>query len=119
MHPAGLSHIEHRLQACEKVAISERRLRIRTEKTAGEKRMPDNHHFDWARFVVHFIFGALLGALAGFTTWFLWFGREPYGWLVIAAPAVAIGLLAGFFGDRFWESFREPSWWNPFTWWWW
>jgi hypothetical protein len=80
--------------------------------------MPDNRHFDWARFLVHFVIGAMFGALAGLYTWSVWFDQASHGWMAMAAMAVFIGLLAGFLGDHFWESFRERSWWNPFTWWW-
>ena len=58
---------------------------------------------DWARIVIHGLFGLVVGAVIGLSLWteFPWQG--PGGWLIIAIPAVAAGAIAALLGDRFWD----------------
>lgn len=69
--------------------------------------------FDWFRFGVQFFFGALFGGLFGF---YLGAGAasRTTAWLVTIFAALAVGLIAGLWGDRFWESFQSIF--NPFRW---
>jgi hypothetical protein len=63
--------------------------------------------YDWFRFWVHFVFGALLGALACLFFWMNnWHpGLSP--WLCVILYSLATALLGGLFGDRFWEWFLK------------
>jgi hypothetical protein len=60
------------------------------------------HNYDWLRFWVHFVCGALLGGLLGIH----W--QSP---LWICGCALAVGLVAGIWGDRFWNRFLENMRW--------
>jgi hypothetical protein len=75
----------------------------------------DAHDYDWLRFWIHFVCGALLGGLLGTGSWLHhWHsGMSPLFW--IGGCALAAGLVAGIWGDRFWESFLEDIRW--FRWW--
>ena len=56
---------------------------------------------DWAKFIIHFVFGVLLAGLIGF-----WLFRLDDSFIPCTAGlAVVLGLLGGFFGDRFWTGF--------------
>ena len=72
---------------------------------------PDNS--SWTGFFVHFVFGAVLGGLLGTAVWgWALDGQSAMaGLLCIGGGALLLGLIAGFFGDRFWESFRGLEWW--------
>src|SRR5215467_7509750 len=74
----------------------------------------DDRPFEPGRFVVQFFFGAVFGAFAGFCLGVMIAPEPVQIWLWVLGMAIALGLLAGFLGDRFWDSFRE--WWNPFRW---
>lgn len=82
--------------------------------------MSSYKRFDWSGFFVHFVLGALVGAVLGFGFWV----RSPEaastsmtpGMFYIGGGALVGGLSAGLMGDRFWESLGDWfSWW----WWWW
>jgi len=75
----------------------------------------ENRPFNWVRFLVQFMFGAGFGAIAGF---YLAASADSQiiGILVISGMALLVGLIAGLWGDRFWESFRDGGFWNPFRW---
>jgi hypothetical protein len=81
---------------------------------------PTNGRFDWWRFWVHFAFGAVLGGLAGVYLWVRYWPHSPLGWLAIPAVGIPLGVVAGYFGEQYWESFRDRGWWNPLNWfhWW-
>src|SRR5438552_1157778 len=60
--------------------------------------------FDWFRFAVQFFFGALFGGLFGFYLSAHADSRSTV-WLATLGGALVVGLIAGLWGDRFWESF--------------
>jgi 2-amino-4-hydroxy-6-hydroxymethyldihydropteridine diphosphokinase len=75
--------------------------------------VPEIPKFDWFGFWVHFFFGAILGALLGFsicsqlssiTSWI------P-GISLICVCAILVGLIAGSFQEGFWEVFKDRFWW--------
>jgi hypothetical protein len=72
----------------------------------------DNGPFNWVRFLVQFLFGAVFGAIAGF---YLAASGDSriIGILVISGMVLFVRLIAGLWGDRFWESFRDGGFWNP------
>jgi hypothetical protein len=71
-----------------------------------------NHDYDWFRFWVHFVCGALLGAGLGFFSWMHNWHAGLSPWLPIGGSAFALALLGGIFGDRFWDWFlRNLRWW--------
>lgn len=62
--------------------------------------------FDWLRFCIHFIFGAFIGALIGFVLVFAWFDLPTLASLILfCVCTVAVALLGGLYGDRFWDAF--------------
>jgi hypothetical protein len=73
--------------------------------------MPKNADRDWVGFWVHFVFGAILGAVIGLWVWgrpvFRLYDSSLAGFLCIGGGALLGGLLAGFGRDSFWESFRR------------
>jgi hypothetical protein len=75
----------------------------------------DRRPFDWVRFLVQFFFGAVFGGIAGF---YLAASAGSLGVAIASASVMAliVGLVAGCWGDRFWESFRDGGLWNPFRW---
>jgi len=80
-----------------------------------EPMMDDEPPFSWAGFLVQFFFGAILGALFGFRAWARssW-GTSPEmfpGMYFVIGGALIVGLIAGFFGDRFWKDFIRRWWW--------
>jgi hypothetical protein len=75
----------------------------------------DDRPFNWARFLVHFFFGGLFGGIFGLYM-AQYVSERSYAILTVVVSALLVGLVAGFWGDRFWESFRDGSWLNPFRW---
>jgi sulfite exporter TauE/SafE len=75
----------------------------------------DNRPFNWLRFLVRFVFGAIFGGIAGLSLAARADSRSG-AILVASAMALFVGLIAGLWGDRFWESFRDGGFWNPFRW---
>lgn len=73
----------------------------------GKPRKEQDTPYDWERFWVHFVCGALFGALCGFLFWFSnWTpGLSPL--FCIGFTSLAIALLGGVFGDRFWYAFLK------------
>jgi hypothetical protein len=71
--------------------------------------MPNGQPFEWGRAIVHFIFGAALGALVGWGA----AARFDYSaWLTVPLTALGVGLIAAVYTDNFWLSFRDPGWRN-------
>ena len=70
---------------------------------------------DWMRVVIHGLIGAVFGAAAGFGAWAFAFTEINLA-LWLGAWAIAVGLVAAIWGDRFWTSLKENQWWNPFDW---
>ncbi len=68
--------------------------------------MTDNN-YDWERFRIHFICGAAVGAMIGAAVWMREWHPGMSGWLWIGGLSLAVGLLGGVYGDRFWEWFLE------------
>jgi hypothetical protein len=64
---------------------------------------PTEQPYDWQRFWIHFVFGALFGALIGFFSWFRNWYPGLSVWHCIVIPSLALALLGGIYGDRFWE----------------
>jgi len=64
---------------------------------------------DWGKAIVHFICGALLGAIAGFGSWAFWTGGESVALclLFVVAGGLILGFLAAAFLEQFWESLKE------------
>jgi hypothetical protein len=75
----------------------------------------DNRPFDWGRFLVQFMVGAIFGGIFGF---YLAAAADSATdrILGVSIMALLVGLVAGWWGDRFWESFRDGGLWNPFRW---
>jgi hypothetical protein len=73
--------------------------------------MSYHNRSDWSGFFVHFVCGAIIGAVLGFGIWV----KSPEatsvptspGFFYIGGSALIIGLIAGFVGDRFWQSFGD------------
>ena len=74
----------------------------------------ENERINWQVFCLRFFFGAIFGALIGVygwahladgTSWFL-------GAICIGIGALIAGLCAGYYGEEFWESFRDNNWWK-------
>jgi hypothetical protein len=57
---------------------------------------------DWLEFWVRFVCGAIFGAVVDLGTMI----DAPHPWLVLAAFCLVFGIIAGWFGDRFWELLR-------------
>ena len=66
---------------------------------------------DWFAFGVRFFFGALLGLFLGirFGVYFFEFGMAC--WLLILGSTVLLGLVAGYWGDAFWQGLKYWFWW--------
>ena len=73
--------------------------------------------YDWERFWIHFVFGALLGVFIWvvFSARYSIFGIASWHWPWAAGFCLAMALLGGIFGDRFWTWFLENLRW--FRWW--
>ncbi|ABQ26290.1 hypothetical protein Gura_2102 [Geotalea uraniireducens Rf4] len=71
--------------------------------------------YDWQRFWIHFVCGALIGGGIGFFYWFRHWHAGLSVWGCTAFPSLALALLGGVFGDCFWEGFlkfiRRWYWW--------
>ncbi len=67
---------------------------------------------DWFEFWVRFVCGALLGVLFWFSTFSPPSLTGWQGYPALGGSALLFGLLAGWFGDRFWAVIlRLWSWW--------
>jgi hypothetical protein len=73
--------------------------------------MSNNRRFDWAGFLVHFFFGAVIGAVMGFGLWVKSSSATSPsltpGLYYIGGAALVLGLIAGCLGDRLWHSFAD------------
>jgi hypothetical protein len=63
-----------------------------------------NDNYDWERFWIHFVFGALVGGLIGIAIW-------GQGWFWVIGTSLVVATLGGVYGDRFWEWFLESLRW--------
>lgn len=64
--------------------------------------------YDWERFWIHSIFGALVGAVVGA----LFCARTGlFSWFWFGAFSLGVAVLGGIYGDRFWERFLEMFGW--------
>lgn len=70
--------------------------------------------YDWERFWIHFIFGALVGAIMGLVFWARYWHHGSSAALCVGGFFLVVALLGGIWGDRFWEWFLES-----FRWMWW
>jgi hypothetical protein len=70
---------------------------------------------DWTGRILHFLFGAVLGAPIGLCVWFWWNPAQAGGWVLIPAVAVILGLLGAVWGDRLWYGLGRifRHWWLP------
>jgi hypothetical protein len=57
-------------------------------------------NIDWAKFVLHFIFGVFIGVILEIG-WGIFFDIES--WVDLIWLPIVIGILGGMYGDRFWE----------------
>ena len=76
--------------------------------------MSEHQKRDWAKTRLHFVCGGLMGAGVGLYFWFdsTWNDSWLIGAAFIIGGGVALGILAGFFLDDFWENFlRLFRWW--------
>lgn len=75
----------------------------------------ESHPFKWLRFAVRFVFGAIFG---GIFALYLAASAESRSdaLLIIVILTLLFGAVSGFWGDRFWESFRDSGFWNLFRW---
>jgi hypothetical protein len=64
---------------------------------------PHEQAYDWQRFWIHFVCGALFGAVLGALFWFRNGDSGLSAWLCIGGVSLAVALLGGVLGDRFWE----------------
>jgi len=65
--------------------------------------MGENKSYDWQRFWIHFVCGALFGAGIGFCFWLQNWPSGLPAWVYITFLSLAIALLGGIYGDSFWE----------------
>lgn len=59
---------------------------------------------NWQRFIIHFIFGVVIGAIAGYGFWLCDFDASIPLSVCILGGALIFGLLGAVLGDEFWES---------------
>lgn len=69
--------------------------------------MHSKRPFDWLGFAVRFFFGAAFGLFLSFGLWIRGTPDEVSGWIVLPAGAAVFGVLAGFFGDEFWQKLGD------------
>lgn len=70
-----------------------------------------NGKINWPLSALHFFFGAILGAGLGFMAWGR-SGRGASGIACVGAGALIAGLIAGFYGEDFWEELKDSHWWR-------
>lgn len=70
---------------------------------------------DWIGRVLHFVFGAFIGAFMGLSMWTRIEVSNDHGWIMIPIGAMIIGLLGAIWGDRLWYSIGKifKFWWLP------
>jgi len=78
-------------------------------------RRPAEEPYDWERFWIHFICGALAGAGMGTLIWIRFWHQGPSAWLVIGVSSLLSAVMAGVFGDIWWwqmiNAWRSRRWW--------
>jgi peptidoglycan/LPS O-acetylase OafA/YrhL len=64
---------------------------------------------DKMKMIVHFVFGFVLGAVAGFAKWLCW--SEIHTWsgaiMWIGGGALILGCVAAYLDDSFWENIKD------------
>jgi hypothetical protein len=75
-----------------------------TRKGPEDRFRESENPYDRQRFGIHFVCGALLGALIGFCFWFRLWPDFPAS-ACILVPSISVAILGGLCGDRFWEGF--------------
>jgi len=69
---------------------------------------------DWTGRMLHFILGAIIGAIIGFGGWARFDTDNARGWILIGVGGIVIGLLGAVWGDRFWYGIgRVFKYWWP------
>lgn len=75
------------------------------DRTRRSRSQDREHPYDWERFRVHFVCGALFGAFFGFLFWFSNWTPGLSLLLCMGVASLAVALLGSVFGDRFWTAF--------------
>jgi len=68
------------------------------------------NRIDWFKVILHFVCGAVVGALVGLGLWVNDCGDGDSfcgGAFWIGGGAIVVGLLAGVFLDRFWDALKD------------
>lgn len=63
------------------------------------------------RFAGHFVLGALVGSLLGYSLWCFVLAAVPL-WILMVVCASVLGLVAGIWGADFWDFCREHHLWR-------
>jgi hypothetical protein len=58
--------------------------------------------YDWERFWLHFVCGAMAGAFIGVLIWMRYWHQGLSGWLIIGGASFLSALMGGVFGDIWW-----------------
>jgi hypothetical protein len=58
--------------------------------------------YDWERFWLHFICGALAGVFIGGLIWVRYWHEGLSGWLIIGGASLLSAVMGGVFGDVWW-----------------
>jgi hypothetical protein len=81
----------------------------------------DRQPIDWARVVIHGLFGLFLGGLVGFVALFrtgIFLYHSDWGFALVLVSALGVGLAGAYWGDAFWD--RVVEWWDDHGhWFWW
>jgi hypothetical protein len=68
-----------------------------------------NGKWDWGVFWLHGIIGFIVGFLLWFSMWFFVYAFNRWKYLINSSIVVGVifFLLAGFYGDKFWNKLKE------------
>jgi CDP-diglyceride synthetase len=61
---------------------------------------------DWLEFFVRFVCGAFFGGIIGLGVLLDDYSPIHHAWMVSTTCGIVFGILAGIFGDRFWEMLK-------------
>ena len=68
----------------------------------------EKEKFDWLRFWLHFLFGAVLGFVMSFSVFDLAFEfSNSVTWALTLITTLSIAILGGLYGDPFWTRLLE------------